>query len=96
MVDSTGDPSSLSSPSRHPFTVYPNPADDEIIIQFGENFTSASQLELRDVQGKLHHQAVIKEGQTKLTMSVEPLPKGVYILSLKNDSTFSNKEIFIY
>ncbi len=63
------------------FSVYPNPANDVLYINFSDNRETA--IQLFDVLGK---QVFIKEtnGQSQDKIDLSSLPKGIYFLRINN------------
>lgn len=67
------------------WSLYPNPATDELTLDFGRYFSMIEDTELRivDVLGRNMHQKNIKKGTYQnITISVKELPPGIYILRL--------------
>ncbi len=72
------------------FSVYPNPAKDNIIIR---NIERGSSISIHDITGKLVHQSVVNDVQT--TISTIHLPGGVYFVQLKNNNKVSSQKLVI-
>lgn len=72
------------------FSVHPNPADEVINITFNSN-TTASQAEIFDINGRSVLKTVIKN----LTIDVNSLSTGTYILSLKDTDGKNYTQKFI-
>lgn len=65
------------------WSLYPNPAKDELTLDFGRNYTISEDAELVivDVLGRNMYQTIIKKGTYQnITVSVKDLPRGIYIL----------------
>lgn len=65
------------------WSLYPNPAKDELTLDFGRNYTISEDIELVivDVLGRNMYQTIIKKGTYQnITVSVKDLPRGIYIL----------------
>ena len=72
------------------FEIYPNPSTGKIIINFATPKTR--NIFLRDLSGKLI--SVVKSGESKLMLTI-PL-KGIYFLSVSENSGHYSKKIVIY
>ncbi|WP_282164519.1 reprolysin-like metallopeptidase [Cellulophaga baltica] len=64
--------------------VYPNPASDEVQI-FTGIVTTNNVVNIFALNGRLVKTSTIPEGTTELTISVNDLPSGVYLLKLQSD-----------
>ena len=71
--------------------VYPNPADSIVNIEANVTFDS---IVLFDITGK---QVLVLKGanQGKITLNLEDLSKGLYMVQLKNESSVINKKLLI-
>ena len=63
-------------------TVYPNPAQDKVIINVTDNSLMNTNAQLSDISGKLLQNVLIT--QTVTTINIKPYQKGVYLLRLAN------------
>ncbi len=63
-------------------TVYPNPAQDRVIVNITDKSLMNTAAQLSDVSGKLLQNVLIK--QTVTTISIGQYQKGVYLLRLAN------------
>jgi hypothetical protein len=64
------------------FRLSPNPVTDELNIQFTDNQSNISIISIYSIEGKLLQQAQFQGNNTSL--DVQRLPKGMYLLQLKN------------
>ncbi|MDR4988252.1 MAG: C25 family cysteine peptidase [Bacteroidales bacterium] len=73
--------------------VYPNPAKEFIFVQFNKESAGKAYISLSNVHGQTIRQQVISEqGQIDLTLSLEGLKPGFYMLRLDyNDNTIVRK-----
>lgn len=65
-------------------SVYPNPVDDELSVQFSLNTSQRTIVQLRDVSGKLASKSVIhaNEGVNLVLLDTRGLASGMYFLNL--------------
>jgi len=75
------------------FNAYPNPAHDKITIVVEEENLQNLVATIYDMQGKVIVQKKIKDNNTEINVSV--LPKGVFILELKNKNKIGKKSIIL-
>ena len=64
--------------------IYPNPASDEVQI-FTGIVTTNNVVNIFALNGRLVKTSTLAEGTTELTIAVNDLPPGVYILKLQSD-----------
>ena len=84
---STYDPSSaglFSEESNITLNVFPNPANDLLIVQLNGLNTTSTQLELYDLTGKLVLSGTINQGSTIGYLDVSTVYNGSYILKTRN------------
>ncbi|MCB0704745.1 MAG: T9SS type A sorting domain-containing protein [Saprospiraceae bacterium] len=63
--------------------VYPNPATDQVILEFGEAPFGEFELNLYDVAGR-NHQAIVEQlGSKKISLNTEQLVPGLYLLKIE-------------
>lgn len=69
------------------FKMYPNPAADQLNLQFNAPGSDRNRVEITDINGKrvLNHQFAAPSGQNNMMLDVRNLPNGVYILSISGD-----------
>ncbi|MDO9257588.1 MAG: T9SS type A sorting domain-containing protein [Bacteroidales bacterium] len=67
-------------------TLYPNPVNDQLHIQYESATTEDIQLKITDILGRLVLQKTISShsGTNEITIPVEQLPQGLYLCSLRN------------
>ncbi len=67
-------------------SVFPNPADDYIMIDFNNSFTSHYYLQIKTIDGRtLYSESFLNELDNK-KIDVSKLQAGIYLLSISNDS----------
>src|SRR5690606_12002553 len=79
------------------FSVYPNPADNFITIEWNATEQGTTHIVLTDITGKMVKENNIHNttGINAVTMDVSMLPKGVYLLSAINNKGTVNKRVVI-
>ena len=65
-------------------TVYPVPARERALVDFGEALIEDIMLELVDMQGRVVLRQEVMAGQREVTLSREDRPAGLYRMTLKN------------
>ena len=81
------------------FTVYPNPAKDQLSVNFRLSATGRYTLEIHDLRGA--KTKTITAGQAKanklqtLKMNLTGFAEGIYLLKLKTDSEMTTRRISI-
>lgn len=73
-------------------SVYPNPADNSIVIDIG-NLKENALLLITDAQGRIMKQEYIPSGLTQKEIDVSNLASGVYYLRIQNNKTLSTQKI---
>lgn len=80
------------------FSVYPNPAQNEIILEISE-FDSVHQVEIYNVEGKLLHTMITTAEDfesNRLKMNTEKLGSGSYILKIYSKNSVESKVIMLH
>ena len=76
--------------------VYPNPASDELNLEFGVPKGSETQVVITDFDGKQIFNKTYKEpGYQKESINLDGKKEGVYIVTLKDDNRNFTKKIII-
>jgi L-ascorbate metabolism protein UlaG (beta-lactamase superfamily) len=68
------------------YTIFPNPADDEIIIQLDHEASSIANLEILDLSGKKMITRNFLPGEKELSLNLAQYPKGLYVLKITVNS----------
>ncbi|MDQ3536112.1 MAG: T9SS type A sorting domain-containing protein, partial [Bacteroidota bacterium] len=78
---------------KNKILLYPNPASSEVEIVLENNRMGKVDIGILDISGKYHKQTSYeKHGESmKITMNVELLPKGVYILRINENGYITSK-----
>lgn len=83
--------------NKDAFLVYPNPAKEQITIFYeSENDNNNTFIELTDVSGKLILQKRISANESEITISLEKISSGFYLMVIKDNNTIvSTKKLSI-
>jgi hypothetical protein len=68
----------------NPIRVYPNPVQDVLAIDLGENDPEVVSIKLLNLQGQAVYQN-LSSGQTEIMIEIEGLAAGMYILQIRTD-----------
>ena len=78
------------------FTLYPNPANNQINIQFAENTLTQGQVQVYNSIGELIIQQTINSGNAIEIIAVSDLSEGFYIVKITDmNSGYSNQKRFV-
>lgn len=76
--------------------LYPNPvAQSTTTIQLDRAFTSNSTLQVTDLTGRVISNLVLAAGQTNVTIKVDGLQAGIYVLKINNRNNISTKTFIV-
>lgn len=75
---------SLPELENQALSVYPNPAEDRVTLEFGSRSLSAEDLQWFDAQGKQQQVPLIGQNEQSLEFDVSALAAGVYFLVVKD------------
>ena len=76
--------------------LYPNPvAKSTTTIQLDRAYTSNSTLQITDMTGRLISNLVVAAGQTNVTIKVDGLQPGMYVLKINNRNSISTKTFIV-
>lgn len=85
---------SISAQKEPRIELYPNPVNDNIYLNVGNNSTDELQLDLIDINGRIVKQTVIKNNTNNNAIPVSNLENGVYFLRFElNDKNRVEKII---
>jgi len=83
----------INSQNLPSFNVYPNPATRKVFIDFlGQ---SIEQINLMDISGKVMRQIETEATERIIEIDVNDLPKGMYLLELKNEQNHNIKKLIV-
>lgn len=74
--------------------IYPNPAQDEIIIDFLDGYVHAQEVKLYDLNGK-EVNVHVKMEDRKIVLDVQDICNGMYFLKLDQNGRSTLKKVFI-
>jgi len=72
--------------------IFPNPTTDKLQVNLPKEFVGNNVLEITDVSGRKVYQKVIQDG-LKQNIDLNNLPKGVYILEIRNEKYKAIKKV---
>ncbi|MCU0437233.1 MAG: S8 family serine peptidase [Raineya sp.] len=72
--------------------LFPNPTTDKLQVNLPKEFTGNNVLEITDVSGRKVYQKMIQDG-LKQNIDLNNLPKGVYILEIRNEKYKAIKKV---
>ena len=75
--------------------IYPNPADDFVIIDFGDEISNALTFEIFDIMGKKIQAVYDNNSDTQYIISTENMTNGVYLLNITNKGKTISKRITV-
>ncbi len=78
---------SLSEQSQSEISVYPNPANEEVVVQLTTSLKSDAQLSLFNQQGKKMESVTFQEGERTKTIPTKNLSDGLYFIKIGNSLT---------
>jgi hypothetical protein len=79
------------------FNVYPNPANNYVIVDFDVKSARMMTLTVSDVNGRIIHTEAIsaREQNNKIRLNTENYPSGIYQVTLSAGSEIQTKRISI-
>ena len=80
---------------ENPFILYPNPANDEINIQFSQLVGENIEVAIYDIQGKLVMHPKDEINENKIQLNVSGLSQGMYFVELSSDNFKTVKKLII-
>ncbi|MES2555645.1 MAG: T9SS type A sorting domain-containing protein [Bacteroidota bacterium] len=74
-------------------TVFPNPAAENVTVSWENNpFNTVSELEIRDLNGRLVTALAVENNQTTANFTVSDLTPGIYVVALRSATTISTQK----
>jgi len=88
---------SVSESKELNFSIYPNPADKQISISFGENITGMARLNISDLTGRVVYSEDINDVRPGQVQSINSLgiKEGVYLLRLTSGGNSAIRKVVI-
>jgi aminopeptidase N len=75
-------------------SIYPNPANDQLTIFFKETVKTDQNYKIFDISGKLVMEGTLAR-QQKITLNIQELQKGYYVLSIVNKDSQANFKFMV-
>ena len=95
----TGINAVTSSSNSNSFKVFPNPAKDEINLQFEKSSTAMVSIEIYDLQGRIvkRFEEMPTVGSNNMSLNIKNLNElqGIYFLHLSSDQLSENQKIIV-
>lgn len=85
----------VSSVKKHPFQVYPNPADDLINVEMNIDPQQEILMELRDLTGKTIKTLRLNTNEKIASLPIENIPPGIYLIQIQSDQYRYTDKIII-
>jgi len=78
-------------------SIYPNPALDKFHLEYESNITNLGEITITDIRGSIVYSKNVQlvKGLNKITMSATEFISGIYIVTLKNNTSVLVKKIII-
>jgi len=86
---------SVESPLDKLISVYPNPANDNMVVKLQELVRENTNVTIIDQFGRSIEAGIIEKGKNEATVSVKTLADGVYILSLQNTQFNYKRKVMV-
>lgn len=67
--------------------IYPNPATDKVTIDLGHLLTKRREIKLYDMIGQIVKTANLGEGTSKIDISTQDIPTGIYFIKIEGQKT---------
>lgn len=77
------------------FMLFPNPAAEMVQLAFGQALTTDTQVQLYDLAGREMNAWTMAAGASSLSFRVKDLPKGLYLVSVQNESGKGLKKLVV-
>lgn len=77
------------------FHVFPNPSDNQLLIQLPDNVTEGATLRMFDQVGKIVNRAIFEKGEKKKTIDTSTHAGGVYLLQLETSRGILTRKVMV-
>jgi hypothetical protein len=84
---------SIAELNSNDFTIYPNPAQNEINVQFNQGTTPNYLLQLMDLNGRIISRFEVKNNIEKI--NTKDLDRGVYLILIQNNLGMTVQKIVL-
>lgn len=68
------------------FVLFPNPANEMVHLSFGQSLVAKTQVQLIDMAGRQMGSWNLGVGESALSFGVNSLPKGIYMVTVQNET----------
>lgn len=88
-MDSCGNATSVAPVAQQQYvSIYPNPANNNVMMKFFANSTSDMNIRLTDVMGRVVKQTKVhaSSGENNVTINVTDIPSGMYYIQLSSNT----------
>lgn len=76
-------PNAINEFARSEINIYPNPANDYIIIESTNLATKVEEIQITDIYGRIVKTSLTQESTVKQSLDISNFRKGIYILNIK-------------
>jgi len=89
--------SSVEATDMSDFLMYPNPAQDQVTLQFDSQHALPGMISITDIQGKEVYSQNFSsfEGQNRMRLHTGNLPEGVYVVNIRSDRGMINEKLVV-
>jgi hypothetical protein len=77
--------------SKYSFNLYPNPAQNNLYIEYTNHFTTFTSYQIFNIAGQLLKQGNLENN----SIPIQEIPEGVHILTLFDESFFTFNSKFL-
>ncbi|NBC06343.1 MAG: T9SS type A sorting domain-containing protein [Bacteroidetes bacterium] len=77
------------------FTLFPNPASNEVLLQMERPTDAPAQVMLTNLQGQLLQQRAFPQGERQLSLETANLPQGIYLVILQSADSRKAEKLII-
>lgn len=91
-IVSTQEPRLLSNS----FSLFPNPANNEVTVKLPENRTTSSKLKLLRITGENILEKIIESKLEQFSLDLSDINEGIYLLSIENEDGKSVQKIVVH
>jgi len=77
------------------FTIFPNPAQNILSLNFNNQYLSNAIVQIADIQGRILYKSQIQANNEILTIPLSKFSKGIYFIRLMNDNRLNSVKRFV-
>ena len=78
------------------FECFPNPAHDNVLVNFSNKLNQASELNIYDLKGIRVAQTMLSTGANQASVDLKAITPGVYFVEVKNNQFVAKQKLVIY